>query len=180
MDTDLLADVLSEERPALSGNLLSHLPDRPLTNHEAAAQVSSSISYTPGLANPNQAGEVVSKIEAIFEKIAGCILEEKKELVIKLKTRGKQGAKTRNVDTGIIKSLPDDTMREVKFPSKSPKEAWRFSELCKRQEVNTYLLGAAALLRILELSHEALIAGVVTTKRSSSIPTNQTPFSIVH
>lgn len=31
--------------------------------------------------------------------------------------------------------------------------------------MNVYLLDIAALLRILELSHEALVTGIVTTKR---------------
>ena len=135
MDIDFLADILNEDQPALSGNLLSHLPDRPLTSDESATQRSSSIPHTPGLVNPNQAGAVVSKIEGIFEKIASCILDEKEELVIKLKTRRKQGAKTRDADTGSINRVLGNETRAVRFPSKSPKEAWKFSGFWKGLEV---------------------------------------------
>jgi meiotic recombination protein SPO11 len=134
MAIDLLADILDEDQPALSDNWLSHLADRPLTSDESATQPSSSIFNNPGLVNPNQAGAVVSKIEVIFEKIASCILDEKEELVIKLKTRRKQGAKTRDADTGSTNRVLGNETRPVRFPSKSPKEAWKFSEFWKGLE----------------------------------------------
>ena len=127
MDVDLLVDILNEAPPALSGNLLSHLSDRSLTNNEPVAQVSNFIPICLEVI-PDRAGAVVTKIEDIFENVTGCILDEKKEMVIKLKTRCKQATKSRDAHTGTIKSLPDDETRVVKFPSKSPKEAWKFSE----------------------------------------------------
>ena len=117
MDFDLLAEVLNEEQ---SGDLLSHLPDGTLNIDETPAE-------SPLTANSPQPGAVVSKIEAIFETVAGCILDEKKKIFIKLKTRGKQSNTARDAITGTIKSLPDEETKMVQFPSKSPKEAWKFS-----------------------------------------------------
>ncbi|RKF57914.1 Meiotic recombination protein SPO11 [Golovinomyces cichoracearum] len=93
----------------------------------------------------SQAGLVITKIEHIFETIADCILEKKKELVIQLKTKSKAKETNENLNIGI----PEEKIRNVTFPSRKPREAWRF----------------AVLLRILELSHEALVTGVVITKR---------------
>ena len=128
MDFDHLADILNGRQPALSGNLLSHLPDRTLTFDELNVQTTALISGNSFVTVNSQAGAVISKIEDIFESIAGCILDEKKKVVIKLKTRARQSAKVRDSTTGAIKSLPDDATTTVKFPSKSPKEAWKFSK----------------------------------------------------
>lgn len=127
MDIDLLADISNEGQPALSGDLLSNLPDRTLTHDSTSAPISPSRTV-----NNNQAGAAVSKIENIFEEIAGCILDEKKRISIKLKTRGKQSTIARDAITGTIKSLQDEETRTVQFPSRSPKEAWKFSESSKR------------------------------------------------
>jgi hypothetical protein len=124
MDVDLLADILNDGQPVLSGNLLSHLSDRILTLDETAPAPISSLSRT---VNSSQPGAVVSKIEDVFERLAGCILDEKMKISIQLKTRGKQSAIGRDSTTGTIKSLPDEKMRTVEFPSKSAKEAWKFS-----------------------------------------------------
>ncbi|RKF78001.1 Meiotic recombination protein SPO11 [Golovinomyces cichoracearum] len=102
----------------------------------------------------SQAGLVITKIEHIFETIADCILEKKKELVIQLKTKSK--AKETNENLNI--EIPEEKIRNVTFPSRKPREAWRF----------------AVLLRILELSHEALVTGIVITKRFlSQFPNNR-------
>ncbi|RFU30717.1 hypothetical protein B7463_g5621, partial [Scytalidium lignicola] len=97
---------------------------------------SSSVSTT---VNINRAGEVISKIEDIFESIADSIQDNKRPLEIQLKSRRRTGTNVaHNIDT-----------RKIVFPSKSPQEAWRFT----------------VLLRILELSHEALVTGIAITKR---------------
>ncbi|KAK6581907.1 hypothetical protein PZA11_005604 [Diplocarpon coronariae] len=96
------------------------------------------------IANSNQLGIVISKMEKIFESITDCILDEKKELVIRLKSRSKK----RQVLDENDSEAPEKSTK-ITFPSKNAKEAWKFT----------------ALLRILELSHEALVTGIVTTKR---------------
>jgi meiotic recombination protein SPO11 len=125
MDLDLRANILNDGQPALSGNLLFHLPDRSLIDepNAHATALNSSSSETANY----EAGAVVSKIETIFEKVAGCVLDEKKKLAIKLKTRGKQSATARDTTNGTICNVTDDEMKTIGFPSKSPKEAWKFS-----------------------------------------------------
>lgn len=128
MDVDLLADVLDDGQPALSSDLLSYLPGSTLTHEGTTAPFDSPY----GTVNSSQAAAVVSKIEDIFEKVAGSILDEKKKITMKLKTRGKQSATTTDSTTGAIRSMPDEETRTVQFPSKSPKEAWKFSKSCQR------------------------------------------------
>ncbi|KAG4437979.1 hypothetical protein IFR05_006560 [Cadophora sp. M221] len=149
MDLDLLSEYRQDDpRSARSlGTLLSNSPHSTLTqaaensnrdNSDGPVQVRRTV-------NANQVGAVISKIEDIFESIADCILEEGKELVIELKSRSKSKAKVEQ-DGG------DDIRRrttKITFPSRNQKEAWKFT----------------ALLRILELSHEALVTGIITTKR---------------
>ncbi|KFY71813.1 hypothetical protein V499_08004, partial [Pseudogymnoascus sp. VKM F-103] len=99
--------------------------------------------------NNLQAGEVITKIEDIFESLLDCIINEKKCLVLHIKSRGKKGGQTLDAATGAIRNTRNVETKEITFPGKTQKEAWKF----------------AALLRILELSHEALVTGIVTTKR---------------
>jgi len=128
MDLELLTGILNDAQPPLAGDMLSNLPDRHLSANNGETQPSSSPPRTLMLVNPNQAGAIVSKIEDIFENIAGCILDGNKVLEIRLKSRGRKAATGRDAVTGPIKSLEDDAVRIIKFPSKSPKEAWKFSE----------------------------------------------------
>ncbi|RKF57372.1 Meiotic recombination protein rec12 [Erysiphe neolycopersici] len=94
----------------------------------------------------DQAGITITKIEQIFESLADCILE-KKELVIHLKIR--ENSNTINERLKSLGTLYKEKTRKVCFPSRNPREAWKFT----------------VLLRILELSHEALVTGIITTKR---------------
>ncbi|PVH71088.1 DNA topoisomerase IV, alpha subunit [Cadophora sp. DSE1049] len=146
MDLDLLSDYLPDGRPSERRTLLSNLHHNTLTKADDADQDPSNkeVQVTQIL-NPNQAGAVISKIEDIFEAIADCILAEGKELVIELKSRSKSQAKN---DEDVLEGTRNRTKR-ITFPSRNQKEAWKFT----------------ALLRILELSHEALVTGVIITKR---------------
>ncbi|KAI0996799.1 hypothetical protein K3495_g11384 [Podosphaera aphanis] len=108
----------------------------------------------------NHAGAMISKIEAIFESMLDCLIEEKHEMVIRLKRRPKvrYGPHGTNAQPGKV--------REVCFPSRNSKEAWMFSEILDSSySALSDSCDLAALLRILELSHEALVTGIVTTKR---------------
>ncbi|KFX89885.1 hypothetical protein O988_08440 [Pseudogymnoascus sp. VKM F-3808] len=99
--------------------------------------------------NNFQAGEVLTKIEDIFESLLDCIINEKKSLVLHIKSRARNGRHTIDAATGAIRNAGNVETKEITFPGKTQKEAWKFT----------------ALLRILELSHEALVTGIVTTKR---------------
>ncbi|KFY42970.1 hypothetical protein V494_02144 [Pseudogymnoascus sp. VKM F-4513 (FW-928)] len=99
--------------------------------------------------NNSQAGAVITKIEDIFESLLDCIINEKGRLVLHIKSRGSNGRQTLDAATGAIRNIGSVETKEITFPGKTQKEAWKFT----------------ALLRILELSHEALVFGIVTTKR---------------
>ncbi|OWP04320.1 hypothetical protein B2J93_9388 [Marssonina coronariae] len=151
MDLELLADYLRNGSSSIGGAgapLLSNSPHRRLTSeadeNALAASPSNPQVQIARIANSNQLGIVISKMEKIFESITDCILDEKKELVIRLKSRSK---KRQVLDENDSEALEKST--KITFPSKNAKEAWKFT----------------ALLRILELSHEALVTGIVTTKR---------------
>jgi len=116
METGFIPGLLTDSEP-LTGDLLSNLPRRELTHDSRADPESREESTFITRPNPNQAGAVISKIEDIFESVADSILHEKKELVIQLKTRKR--TKKQNPD-----SLPDTKL--IRFPSKSPQEAWKF------------------------------------------------------
>ncbi|PQE23868.1 meiotic recombination spo11 protein [Rutstroemia sp. NJR-2017a BBW] len=88
-----------------------------------------------------QTGLAITRIEELIEAMADCILGKRNKLTIKLKSRSSRGANP-TVDS-------KQNTRSVNFPSTSPREAWKF----------------ITLLRILELSHEALVTGNVITKR---------------
>ena len=124
MNSDLLPDIFNVGEPLLSDGLLSHLPKDTLIINDTAASSS-------GLSSKSRPGAVVSKIENIFEKVTGCILDEKQRVSIKFRTRGKASMTAKDPITGIVKTLAKDETKTVHFPSKSSKEAWKFSESLK-------------------------------------------------
>jgi meiotic recombination protein SPO11 len=132
MDFDFLSDVLTDNPPEVTGNLLQDLQDRPLTsnkqgNGEDGFQERAAQREIPApngtIGSSNQAGAVISKIEDIFESIAESILDQKKEIVIRLKSRQKPGNQKIANQNG-----PAEAQNEVRFPSRSPQEAWKFGE----------------------------------------------------
>lgn len=132
MDFDILCDILREPPSVLSGDLLQHLSSSGLTDQDPTSEPSltnvSIASFTHSKPDGNTAAVVISKVEDIFESIAECLLDEKKEMVIRLKTRKRSGLQVHDIVTGTLTSLQNDEMRSIKFPSKSPQEAWKFSE----------------------------------------------------
>ncbi|OBT52587.1 hypothetical protein VE04_07047 [Pseudogymnoascus sp. 24MN13] len=73
-----------------------------------------------------QAGEVITKIEDIFESLLDCIINEKKCLVLHIKSRGKKGGQTLDAATGAIRNTRNVETKEITFPGKTQKEAWKF------------------------------------------------------
>ncbi|KAB8304012.1 hypothetical protein EYC80_005362 [Monilinia laxa] len=176
MDFDLLPDILRETTESSSSNQLLHdLPSSILTSETdvtAHGDCQKSVSSQPESHTGNtsfltlpistlakseqldpgntshlsyQAGHAISRIEEICEAMTDCIIGRKKQFSICLRSRNlntKHKAKD-NKESSSSKSIT------VQFPNSSPREAWKFS----------------ALLRILELSHEALVTGNIITKR---------------
>ena len=123
MNLDLLSDILADNQPLGTGSLLSNLPNRGLTIGNQGPHDLSDSQFLGSI----HAGVALSKIEDIFEAIADCLLDGKNEMAIRLKTRKKS---TTNSHTGDENSGRDQ-MRAVRFPSKNPQEAWKFSKLSK-------------------------------------------------
>lgn len=180
MDTDRVHDALPGVASATTraSNLLFHSPERTLTKHDNNLHPRDS-EYNDGSNNSLEKSALINRIESIFESIADCILAEGKELVIPLKSRQRQGGQVHDLLTGTIVDVQDTVTRDITFPGKTPHEAWKFSKYlrCQRlpSRVNILYIAfilidlVAALLRILELSHEALVSGTVTTKRLVSL-----------
>jgi meiotic recombination protein SPO11 len=132
MDFDLFSNLLRDDPGPSSGSLLSDLPHRsPTDDSSISCNTSGHTSNSqPNIANtpdPSQTGRVIAKIENIFESIIDCILNEKKELVISLRSRPKCKSKDSEESTSNPKPKPE--IKNITFPSKSPQEAWKFSEL---------------------------------------------------
>lgn len=78
--------------------------------------------------NNFQAGEVITKIEDIFETLLDCITNEKKCLVLHIKSRGKNGCQILDAATGAIRNTGNVEAKEITFPGKTQKEAWKFGK----------------------------------------------------
>jgi meiotic recombination protein SPO11 len=84
---------------------------------------------------------VISKIEDIFEAMTDCVMDEKKELVIPLKTRDKK--KSKSDDLGPTKRRKKSETGTITFPSKSPQEAWKFSRFELSIAIGRMLIGSS-------------------------------------
>ncbi|ESZ94121.1 hypothetical protein SBOR_5475 [Sclerotinia borealis F-4128] len=175
MDFDLLPDIL-REAPSSSNQLLHDLPpsrlksDNNITDHDnrqhsfsshhepynnTTSLPTSPTSTTSLKSEPldletastlsYSTGSAISKIEEICEAMTDCIIGRRKQFSICLKSR----SLNTKYATEDSKGPSSSRSRIVQFPNASPREAWKFS----------------ALLRILELSHEALVTGNILTKR---------------
>ena len=130
-------DLPYQSTPVQGANsLLSNLPSSKLTSSFPTGPGHSLL----GTPSSNHAGVVISKIEEIFEAMTDCILGEKEELAIQLKSRSGRGGKVsdqcdrREDENGMTakkssrNKQSQDQFRTIKFPSKSPQEAWKFSK----------------------------------------------------
>ncbi|KAF7868389.1 hypothetical protein EAF04_004921 [Stromatinia cepivora] len=174
MDFDLIQDILKDASFS-SPQLLHILPSSRLISetrfighsdqqqlaisHHAAHSNNTSLSTSPTSTpvksekfdpenisvSSYQTGSAISKIEEIYEAMTDCIIGRRKQFSFHLKSRNPSQKKATEDD----KELPISRSRVVQFPNASPREAWKFT----------------ALLRILTLSHEALVTGNIITKR---------------
>jgi len=140
MDLNLLSRISTDSPQSSHRNLLSDLPTSSLTPQNAAFKSNDPAGESPApsgpsLINQNAPGAVISKIENIFEAMTDCILGEKKELTIQLKTRNKTKTKSDDAQSTKKKAKPNPETRTITFPSKSPQEAWKFSRFrCHEDE----------------------------------------------
>ncbi len=134
MDIDPLPDLPDKDHLPYGSQLLQHLPGSELTTADAQDIASKNLS-SPSIVLaqklsridpvPHRAGSVITKIESIFESIIDCVIGEKKELVIQLKSRSKQKSIPPREDNDTDLRRKSD-IQKIKFPSKCPTEAWRF------------------------------------------------------
>jgi meiotic recombination protein SPO11 len=122
MDFDLVSRFINGHDTDMPPPLLTHLPDRGTLTPEQIAEHPTSDK------GANQRGEVITKIEDIFESITDCILDEGKELVIPLKSRPKKKNEANKNDPIQDSRTPNAKARNITFPSRSPQEAWKFSK----------------------------------------------------
>lgn len=134
MDFDLLSEYLDGSDAPSPDQLLSNLPHRQTLTHEQPRRVSSASNGAAGdihdtdirILHRNHAGAVITKIEDIFESITDCILHEGNELVIPLNSRPKKQTTVNEDHPPKNDRRPRSYTRNLTFPSKSPKEAWKF------------------------------------------------------
>lgn len=74
------------------------------------------------------AGSVIAKLEDILETVVDCMLGEE-PLVIHLKTRSKSTKQILDPNTRVLKNDGSADTREISWPGKSQREAWKFCEL---------------------------------------------------
>lgn len=86
-----------------------------------------SLITTPN--NSQSPGLVIGKIEDIFESIVDCMLNSNHEIAIPLRIRSQQ---TRTPDDMVMLPQSNAKIRHVVFPSKNPREAWKFGEIHMR------------------------------------------------
>jgi meiotic recombination protein SPO11 len=132
MDLDLFSNLLRDDPSPSSGSLLPNSTDRILTYNSTVSgqnifdHASGTRASTTAAQDPVQTGRVISKIENIFESITDCILDQKKELVISLRSRPK--CKSSDSEDSTSDANSKSEIKKITFPSKSQQEAWKFSE----------------------------------------------------
>jgi hypothetical protein len=75
-----------------------------------------------------QSGSVISKIEDILQQMVDCIIDEKKELVVHLRSRTRSGNEILDVASGATKNSATMEARTIRFPGRTAQEAWKFSK----------------------------------------------------
>ncbi|KAL7268962.1 endodeoxyribonuclease [Rhizina undulata] len=92
--------------------------------------------------------DLITRIEGILTSVASALLVSS-PLQFSLKIRSKSTATIFDKQSSTIRRISSNHAGIFTFPGKNATEAWRFT----------------VLLKILELIHEALVDGIVTTKR---------------
>src|SRR5580658_7712071 len=66
-----------------------------------------------------QSGSVISKIEDILQQMVDCIIDEKKELVLHLRSRTRSGNEILDVASGATKNSATMKARTIRFPGRT-------------------------------------------------------------
>jgi meiotic recombination protein SPO11 len=141
MDYDLLTGLMSNDSTARqSHNMLPDLPNSELKSVQMQESLDSTQTgqgdgppMQDALPNRNTAGAVITQIENIFESITDCLLDDKNEFTICLKTRPRRNAQEDEANNGKKRLMSG--VRKVTFPNRNPKEAWKFSRCSLRRRL---------------------------------------------
>ncbi len=79
--------------------------------------------HAPG----TQGGAVIVKLEDMLEVILDCLLEDQ-PLVIRLKSRHNNFPQVLDPINGILKKTGTVKTKEIRFPGKTQREAWKFGK----------------------------------------------------
>lgn len=82
--------------------------------------------------NQAGAGSIIAKLEDMLEFVVDCMLAEK-PLVIHLKTRSKSTRQILDPVTGVLNNGRPADAKEISWPGKTQREAWKFCELAERR-----------------------------------------------
>ena len=74
-----------------------------------------------------QAGSVIAKLEDMLETVVDCLLASQ-PLTIHLKTRSKSAKQSLDAVTGILRNDGWAETKEISWPGKSQREAWKFGK----------------------------------------------------
>jgi hypothetical protein len=108
---------------------------------------------------------VVNQIETIFEQQIDAITSKDQQLSVTVKSRTSQRASQKPI---VEHHGCDLNSRTFRFPGKTEKDAWRYSQLRVNFAFRLFILtklSPAVIIRILELVHDALVNDVTITKR---------------
>ena len=142
MDDDTFEDLMSmddifsqeqAESHAIFNPIASSSPPLSSPSVRATQTRHMDMSQPPRMAN-NQggAGSIIAKLEDMLEFVVDCMLTEK-PLVIHLKTRSKSTGQILDPVTGVLNNGRPADAKEISWPGKTQREAWKFCELAERR-----------------------------------------------
>ncbi|OBT68740.1 hypothetical protein VE03_02199 [Pseudogymnoascus sp. 23342-1-I1] len=130
MDYDLLS--LLQDAPSDDSLLSDSVYDKLIPQNQLGTPSPEDHADSPAIPqgaprkNNFQAGAVITKIEDIFESLLDSIKNEKKCLVLHIKSRGDDRRQILDAATGAIRNTGNVEAKEITFPGKTQKEAWKF------------------------------------------------------
>lgn len=138
MDDDMFEDLMSVDDVSfleLAGNRLASSPitSNPPQAYSPPVRISQArhVDMSQPLRMTNNqagAGSVIAKLEDILETVVDCMLAEK-PLVIHLKTRSRSTRQLLDPVTGVLQNDGSAEGKEISWPGKTQREAWKFCEL---------------------------------------------------
>ena len=140
MDDDMFEDLMGTDDVSFLAPAENHPTSNPVTNSSPPASSppfrtrttqSRHVDMSQPLMVTNhraRAGSIIAKLEDMLETVVDCMLAEK-PLVIRLKTRTKSTRQILDPVTGVLKNHGSADAKEISWPGKTQREAWKFCKL---------------------------------------------------